>query len=143
MAVTLPIPARRRTTTVIFVLASIPRILPQSIPKETDHYPSVCLPVAASLRPFKCRSSSALKREFAISARHLGSRSGMTALSSNLRFRVAAVALTFRNFSFSFSPLVGRERSTDIYSLAEAAIRLSAHIAFIPWMRLNQFPFTF
>jgi hypothetical protein len=71
------------------------------------------------------------------------SNSAMAALSSELPFRIAAVALAFRNLGLGFGPFVGRKRSTDIYSLAEGAIWLTAHVAFVACMRLNQFPFTF
>jgi hypothetical protein len=71
------------------------------------------------------------------------SNSAMAALSSKLPFCVAAIALAFRDLRLGFGPLVGRKRSTDIYSFAERAIWLTAHVAFVACIRLNQFPFTF
>jgi hypothetical protein len=83
-----------------------------------------------------------LDGSLAVSASRM-SNSAMAALSSKLPFCIAAISLTFRNLRLGFGPLVGRKRSTDIYSLAEGAIWLTAHVAFVARMRLNQFPFTF
>jgi hypothetical protein len=85
---------------------------PWTDPFELGERPFFCRKMGCFFRPSNAaraaRLNANLRCSLAVSASRM-SNSAMAALSSKLLFRVASVALTFRNLGFRFSPLVGRE----------------------------------
>jgi hypothetical protein len=65
----------------------------------------------------------------------------MAALSSKLSLCIASIPLTLRNLRLGLGAFAGRKRFRDIDGFSKGAVRLAAHITFIVFVRLNQFPF--